>query len=402
MTGRAPLPGRGDTTTDARAWMEGIEEELGGLSATYLRHASRKVWALGDSNTAGSPFVVTSEVFTGGTGQGGLKFPPTTWVTWAVLASEARWTLAGVFATGGYTAAQIRSTHVPALIVAASPGDTVVVLAGTNGWVFADVQAIHDTLRAAGLRTVAVTLPPFTDAYSQIAEFNARLWAYALDQGIPVVDAFGTLVEPATGQWQASYLNDGIHANVTGYKALGRAVAAVLKVLFPVNAAALVQHNAPFAGNLQAKPLTVGGFEGYGAYTPLGTGTVAPVADADFLGGSALNFTRGDADIIGYVGVGYPFVAGHRIRIGFALKATGAFWQINLDSATTGTQVLWSLGHPNAMSVGTDGITRLYSEFVVPSLPDYGYRLQVALGGAGASLSIGEITLLDLTTLGAL
>src|ERR1700759_1387697 len=115
--------------------------------ATY----TRTVWAVGDSITAG---VAT------GTGGQGLGFDNTlfssfgqpciwygagAWETWALLASQAKWTFGGIFATGGFTAAQILAVHVPQVIAAASRGDTVNVLAGTNGFALADVFSIHNT-----------------------------------------------------------------------------------------------------------------------------------------------------------------------------------------------------------------------------------------------------------------
>ena len=162
------MPGTRYTNVAKSSWpylsgvLRGIDADLTELenSAADSTRLNRTVWAVGDSLTQGIAGLSYDSNVAPGIGQPLLHYMAGSWETWALLASEARWTFGGIFATGSYTAAQILSVHVPQLLQVAQPGDTVVVLAGTNGNVLADVKAIHATLHAARLRTVAATIPP--------------------------------------------------------------------------------------------------------------------------------------------------------------------------------------------------------------------------------------------------
>jgi len=377
------------------------------LRAAFAPRRTRTVLAVGDSLTEGSGAGgggLTTDVAVFPTrAHGALQYQGGSWVTWALLASQARWTIGGVFATGGYTAAQILATHVPAAIAAAKPGDTVVVLAGTNGNVFTDVQAIHEALRNAGLHTVAVTIPPSTSStLSNVAAFNARLKAYAAAKAIPLVDVHGALVDPATGAYLTAYNGDGVHPNQLGAQLMGQTIATVLNG-FHATPVPLVEHNAAITGQLQSNPLAQAALTSgtdFGTLSGLGTSTIAQASDADFRGGKCYLFTRGDTDINGRLKTA-TLVPGNRMRVGMALKAAaGTSWGMRWESNTTGQKVLLGVGYPTSFSV-PQGIARFYVEFTVPTLPDYVYRSpRLYVGGAGAALSLGEITVQDLTAMG--
>lgn len=385
-----------------------IDQEAA-LAAMFARRRSRTVWALGDSLTAGSGSggggITYDNTLFASTGQPCLQYQGGSWTTWALFASDARWTFGGVFATASWTAAQILATHVPAVIAAAAPGDTVVVLAGTNGNVLADVKKIHAALRDAGLHTVACTIPPSSaSTLASVAAFNAGIKKYAASNGIPLVDLHGAVVDPATGAYSAAYNGgDGIHPNQAGSKVMGEAIATVVNTFF-ANRVALVDHNAAFAGQLQTKPLGLGAPAAgtdYNFLSAAGTSTVTFPGKAGWAGGGSYLWTRGDTNISGRL-ANITLVAGRRIRLGMALNAAGAArsWGMRLESSTTGQKVLFGIGYPTTLTTVL-GDSRFFVEFTVPTLPDYSYRLRVAVEGAGTTLQQGELTIQDLTAMGA-
>lgn len=223
---------------------------------------TRTVWALGDSLTEGSSpgggGITYDATLFSSKGQPCLQYQEGSWVPFAVLASQARWRVGGIFATGGWSAAQILATYVSAVIAAASPGDTVVVTASTNLNVLADVKTIHATLRAAGLNTVAVTIPPNTDTGAAtlltLTGFNAGLRKYAADNGIPSADDYTAMLNPATGAYVSGYAEDAVHPSVIGNKVFGETIAAVLNGFFPATRPRFRLQSAPSAGSQRSSP----------------------------------------------------------------------------------------------------------------------------------------------------
>ncbi|MEV8023649.1 SGNH/GDSL hydrolase family protein [Microbacterium sp. NPDC080220] len=389
------------------------------IPATFTRAArTRRVWAMGDSITdqgvAWSSAPYGSEVNAARL-QGGLWQNNNAWTTWATLASEGKWTLAGVAATAGYTPAQILATHVPNVIARATPGDTVVVLAGTNGASTAmnDIPRIHEALRAAGLHTVAVTTPPRNSAPSTPQTLNAALQAWAASYGVPIADAHAALVDATTGGYVTGWDNgDGVHLSEAGAKVLGETIAATLSTLFDTAVSPLVPFNTPATNYLQTKPLalsspTVG--TDFQNLTSVGTGSFLPAAFAAAKGGYGYVANRGDTDISGRFGT-YALVAGHKYRLGLAFDlalAGGGTFFMRLDSNTGTTNgTLWAMGYHTASPSGkvlNNSVSnrRFYAEFTVP--PGFGdtYRLRFTLAGEGSVAKFSEITVADLTSLGA-
>lgn len=382
---------------------------LDGRYATRAR--SRVVWSLGDSTAAGAPAGSSADSEVAASvpaAKSSITFQTTSWQPWGVLASQGKWTLGGIVATGGYTSAQIRDTLLPQLLAVAKPGDTVVVQAGTNSQVIADTKNIYDALRAAGLYTVAVSIAPSTaSTVTLVEQFNALLKDYCNTNGIPLVDSYGLFCDPTSAAYRSNFLLDGVHPNTAGFQALGQLIASTLNNIFSTDPGLLVRHNAVYAPQKVTKPLG-GGANGtdYGLFSSLGTSTITTVSDTDFQGGQCYALTRGDSAIqADFVGGNRPtLTAGRKYRLGFALKtaiSVGATWQVALESNTTGTRHLWGFGYPSYMSANQSSIGRMYSEFVC-AVTDV-YRLRVALAGTGTAgdlLKIGEITFLDLTAEG--
>lgn len=417
---------RGTVTTVALTWKNETIEFIGDASGSwvptaghktktsldlaYSRTRSRVVWSLGDSTAAGSPAgsAADSEVAASvPAAKSSITFQTTSWQPWGLFASQGKWTLGGIVATGGYTAAQIRDTLMPQLLAVAQPGDTVVVQAGTNGQVIADVRNIYDALRAAGLYTVAVSIAPSTSStVTNVEAFNALLKDYCNTNGIPLVDAYGLFVDPTSAAYRSTYLADGVHPNAAGFQALGQLIAATLNTIFPTDPGLLVRHNAGYTPQKITKPLS-GGVNGtdWGLFVGLGTSTVTTASDTDFQGGQCYLLTKHDTNIQMDFAPSHPtLTAGKRYRVGFAVKtslAAGGTWQVLIESNTTGTRHLWGFGYPSYLSANQGSIGRVYSEFVAAVTDTY--RFRVSIGGTavdGDTLKIGELTLLDLTAEG--
>jgi hypothetical protein len=216
------------------------------------------------------------------------------------------------------------------------------------------------------------------------------------------------VVDTTTGAYQSALDSDGVHPNEAGYQQMGYAIAASLALIYPdpQPGNALVGHNAAVTGQLQTKPLALGsptdGVD-YGNLSGIGTGTVGPSANSNFLGGQGYLFSRGDTDLNSRLAT-MVFVEGHRMRIGLSLEAVvtpSGTWGIRLESDTTGTKIIWALGYSTANTLAQSA-GRFFAEFTVPTLPDYTYRLRISVTGAsGTSLHLGEVTMQDLTAMGA-
>lgn len=378
------------------------------LNDTFALRRTRTVYGLGDSLTDGAGVngggVTFDETLFPSKGQPALQFQGGSWVPWALFASEAKWTIGGVFATGGYTGPQIRDIHVPSLLMVARPGDTVVVLAGTNGGSVSAVEDIHNTLRANGLLTVACTIPPNSfSTLSLVAAFNAQLKEFCAVKDIPLVDLHAEVVDPATGLYQAAFNSDGVHPNQLGGQKFGRAIAATLNSFFPT-AVSLVDHNVAFTGQLQGAALAISPVEwtNYSTMAGVGTGSLGPAANPNFRGGFGYKFLKGDTHIHAKL-QDYTLTPGHRMRIGFAMEANatgGGGWGFRLESNTTGLKTLMGVGFPTEFTISQPA-GRFYMEFTVPQIPDFIYRMRVSVsGGAGTYVHLGEVTIQDLTLMG--
>ena len=368
----------------------------------------RRVWGLGDSHTAGistggGGITASGSFFGGDTTRGGINYRGGTWLPWAHLASNGAWTIAGAAAAGGYTAAQIITTHLPRILDAASIGDIVVVFAGTNGEVLADVITIHKTLIAAGLNTIAVTLPPnAASTVASVRSFNTQLETFCDENGIRVADVSRAVGDPATGAWASTYYGDGTHGNQVGCKVVGETIAAVVNAITsgPI---LLIEHNASMPGQqLFAKPLALGSpvsGTDYSNVGGVGDGSFAPASFTEARGGSGYKAVVGAGGTVinGIIGSA-TLVAGSMYRFGCIVKAalSGANprWAVYLE--TTAGAVICGFGYTTNLVTTIDS-SRFFFDFPVPvGLPVYSVRVHVVAIGIGTEVSVGEVTLVNL------
>lgn len=149
-----------------------------------------------------------------------------------------------VYATGGFTSAQVLATHIPT--ACAEQNLAVLHLAvGTNdagtgvtvAQFAANVQDAYAQLMAAGKRMTISLIPPRgSGATAQWrkdrAAYNEWISRWAPLVGVPIADT-RTLVDPATGYLDATCdSGDGTHPNDKGHALIAEAVAtAVLQAL---------------------------------------------------------------------------------------------------------------------------------------------------------------------------
>lgn len=153
----------------------------------------------------------------------------------------------GTFATGGFTLAQIQSTHLPTVLALDPKPLACVILGGTNDaganngvgfsvtTTLATLDAICESLRGAGIQPILATLPPrgnVTAISQAVSNYNRALVRYASTKGYDVVDYNKVLVNTATGNFLTGLAqSDETHPSFKGVKLMGQALAPVLKAM---------------------------------------------------------------------------------------------------------------------------------------------------------------------------
>lgn len=122
----------------------------------------------------------------------------------------------------------------------------VIIMGGTNDWndagpetlatYQANVTALVAKCRDIDAQPVLCTVPPnviSTGRRQRTIIGNTWLRRYASEQGIPLVDFYNLLVDPATGGYLSAYALDGTHPNNPGYVAMGAYLWNTLASIFP-------------------------------------------------------------------------------------------------------------------------------------------------------------------------
>lgn len=312
----------------------------------------------------------------------------------------------GASATPSYTAAQISSVHLPVAVTAAPTYCTVWAggndaLAGnTSATVLQTIQNMCVALEAVGTIPILCTLPPASGISAAILDkMNAWASYYAQTNGYPLLDFYGVLVDPATGQYKTGYTSDNIHPNGVGSAAMAVVFRdLVYKIALTSTRASLAAYNG--AAGVATNPLLSVGST---ANTPdgwfiQGSPTLSLAASSSFPG-NELTMTRGSSDGIAFgnsIAVAEGDVFDFCCRIGATSASTDQKWSVGLVNQSGGVFQAFAYDQNLSAPSGTilhwrgvvsAGNTQLASSFSVSGAP-------------GAQIKVGQVTIRNLTAEG--
>lgn len=280
----------------------------------------------------------------------------------------------------------------------------------------ANVTAIHDTLRDAGIRSIVCTIPPRNDsapANATIGRWNAWLKNYALTTDRPLFDFHAAVVDRATGGLRADCSLDGVHLTSVGHAALAEVVADAVAALLPPFSPLVPETNVD-TGCLVSNPLLLTGSPWPTGFTPAGsaTGTTEAIItdDPDFKG-NAWEWVMDGADVgfrqlqtqltwgSGLVGHRLLFMARVKVLSQTGLdQGEGVGLPVIFDGATSGAVQYMTQGFA---APGRAALFR--QETVVPAGTTAVYfqpSIQNDATGEPITARVGEIAVYDLTALG--
>ena len=399
--------GTGKTRTP---WIPPATVVTGTVSPAPAKVPLNSIMALGDSLTAVvSPYDPTTGYDSHNGGPNG-GHSACDWLFQGNLLADSAMNVLGGAATAGYTAEQIRDTHLPT-ILAAKP-TYCVVQAGANNALgdgefpnstLAVVEGICASLVAAGITPILATFPPATIvslSQNEIDRMNTWASEYAHRNGYPLLDFYNALVDHSTGAYKAGYTTDNLHPTSLGSAAQALVVRDVIKKISTTGSrAALAGFNAsgvvgsavnPLLAPAAGEPNRPDGWFIMGEPTlSLAASTIAGneltvtrTAETALLFGNDIDCSEGDI---------WDFCC----RIGTTPGASGAFTFGILDQ-TGGNFVVNAYDHRLAVPDGTilhwrgrtpAGVTKLRSHFAITA-------------GVGAKMKISQVTLRNLTAKG--
>lgn len=193
--------------------------------------------------------------------------------------------------------------------------DRVVFMAGTNN-IGTDqdaakvaYRAILDLLTVRGIAVALVSIPPRTTAIQlhkdQTVAWNAWMKDEADRRGLPYVDIYSALVDPATGNYKPEYTSDDLHMSALGASVAAQIEASTLANVWPSVSPVYLTQSATDTKNLFANG------------TLLDTSPVDGVPDG---------FTVTSAPTRATVSVGTdPAIVGNYVRINRLEADTGVF-----------------------------------------------------------------------------
>lgn len=324
-------------------------------------------------------------------------------------------------------------------VIAKDP-DRCMVLLGTNNTnqasptLAATMTAYEDDLILPLLRAriepIVCTVPPrntvrTTDlpTYRRQATWNAFVRRIASKYRLPLLDTYRAVADPTTGDYRAGYSDDGLHWNAVGGRAVADfALTALDRVMPPQTRVPLeLDRYAPL--NLATSPLFLDGLgSGSGGLYPSGwngptTGVTVSIVDP--VGGDGLEAgkwlkvakTAGTSANVNNIRTlaalstaGNPVAGGDRIAFGFRFQIAnvtgGAYVHANLrfrDSSGVDLKSLFPLStFSQAIPSGA-----VWIEALAPATGLDSIRFDLSLSSAGTiDVSIGQVTLLNLTALG--
>lgn len=369
----------------------------------YSRRSQITLAALGDSITAcdnGTNFEWSSAIYD----------TNCSWLELAVIKSNSGIEYGGNFGVPGETSAQILARV--STVIAAAPTHCT-ILAGANDssatTVKTNVQAIAVALRAAGITPILCTLPPnrtLSDGALQtkIRQVNAWVRAYSQSTGLPLLDFYSVLANPADGDYLAGYYSDAVHPNRAAYPLMA---AEVLRVLAPQGTTAYRRvDNSVLGSELLVNGLFLNFTSGPDNWTTVLSDanlTVSQATDAAFAGGKALQLANTGTASKNYLlqqavtaAAGNVFEFGCRVSLANIGAAEGGHPHIEI--ARGNNVILRRIRFRLDVTTGT--IRARFTNPADNTSLKIGIRWQTGNANTSCVFKIGEMTVRDLTALG--
>jgi lysophospholipase L1-like esterase len=335
------------------------------------------------------------------------------WPTYAGLLSGQRIQTIRNAGVGGNTSAQMLARF-DTDVTPYGPS-LVTLLCGTNdiggavpfATFQANVQALVAKIRGIGAGPVLATIPPNNDSsrHANITLWNTWLRLYASRQGIPLLDFYAVLVDPANGNYLAANDGgDGTHPSNAGYLAMGAHAATALAPLLPTAYPPLPAENTQVQ-NLLTDGLFLGSVSGgiasgWGLYGSQPSGAVpSVVTDSNVLGKmQRVDATATTSDMLLVQNLGAPGTGGSgNYSIGDVLAVCGVMSNSGIGADC---RVNFWPGQAAPAAV-TQNVTRgvFYSLATVPSGTTTLDFLLYFRAGTG-SAQFGRLGVYNLTRLG--
>ena len=201
-------------------------------SRLLLADGAMTIVALGDSTTAGTPgFQSPVEAPPDGRGD-----PQSQYAYW-MMQRHPEWRVLNRGVNGERTD-EILQRFVRD--VAAQQPQVVIILAGVNDIyqgvpaprIIERLQALYAQAIQQHMTVVACTILPYRGIpearRTAMAQVNAWIRDYSASHGLLFCDLFSVVHDPAS-PWQLAGSPDGLHPDVTGYRAMGEALTAVIE-----------------------------------------------------------------------------------------------------------------------------------------------------------------------------
>lgn len=355
---------------------------------------------------AGDSITALTEAATSGTAEPIRNLAPLVcaqgWPIWAQHFSNGLIRYSGVYATGGFTTAQILQIHIPQ-VVAAKPSFCV-VLAGRNDInqkinidiTLANLKSMFLTLRRAGIIPVVCTMcaQSENDTQQNILQSSINDWlvSYAVKYGLPLVDFHSATIDPATGTWAPGYNFDKSHPTPVGARAMGKRLSDTMtKWVAPTYPRIAVEQSDPATHPNQIPNPLLYANDGVNpsGWTVITPGTSAVVDDASITGKAWQLSSGADRSIT------IPVVSGASYGFGFKFKTVSentceVYAVAGSDrTATSGYLAGIKRWQGNTVDFGV-----FYDEFTVPAGVS---NITVCIRSDGSVLSLAQITLSKLT-----
>lgn len=370
----------------------------------YSRRSQVTLAALGDSITAcdnGTNYEWSTAIYD----------TNCSWLEVAVIKSNSSIEYGGNFGVPGETSTQILARV--STVIAAAPTHCT-ILAGANdssaATVKTNIQAIASALRAAGITPILCTLPPnrtLSDSAVQtkIRQVNAWLRAYSLSTGVPLLDFYSVLANPADGDYLSGYYADTVHPNRAAYALMANEV---IRVLAPQGTTAYRRVDNSLLGSevvTNGLFLNFTGADANNFTTVLSDAniTTSQSTDTSFAGGKALQLANVGTASKNYLlqqscAVPASAVVELGVRVKLAGIAASEGGHPHIEIAKGDNTVLRRI----RFRLDCDGTIR--HRFVNPAgntTIKLGIRWQNANANTSCTFKLGELTMRDLTALGA-